>query len=253
MTALFQRAISRLGFPLIVLQWAGNLLALLLAAAWLQIPDSHAWQFAFSMLSGGALAIGFCWLQVVTFSRTRLSTTPATIWLRIVGFVLVAALWFLLAQWISACIQAIPDYAYLWNSKLSPGIRITFSPAHLIVGLTILLNVLIWALTALLLPIAIALSTDGLRQPSWKDARRPYRRILYWFAVFVFSILSTQLSSALVSWKPGKTVSGEVISVVVRLAIVWTTDILLWCLLLVFTAAWMEREPAAVIEIPAPS
>jgi hypothetical protein len=209
------------------------------------------------MISAAVLVIGFCWLQVATFSRLRPDSPRATFWLRILGFALVAALWILLAQWISSGSDSISNYAYLWNSKLSPGMRITFSPARLIAGLGIFLDVLIWAITALLLPIAITLSTQGLRRPSWRDARRPYRHILYWIAVFVFCILTTQLTSALVSWKPGKSVSGEVVSVIVRLAIAWTTDILLWCLLLAFTAAWMDSlpEPApepAIEPAPAP-
>jgi hypothetical protein len=243
MTAWFPRAFSKLRFSIIALQWGGNLLALLLAAAWLQIPDSHAWQFVFSILLAAILAIGFCWLQIATFSRLRPQSEPATVWLRILGFALVAALWILLAQWISSGNDSIPNYAYLWNSKLSPGMRITFSPARIIAGLGILLNVLIWAITALLLPIAITLSTQGLRRPSWRDARRPYARILYWIAVFGFCILTTQFTSALVSWKPGKSVSGEVFSVLARLAIAYTTDVLLWCLLLAFTAAWMDSPP----------
>ncbi len=242
--ALVSRALSRLRFSVVALQGGGNLLALLLAALWLQIPDSHAWQFAFSMISAAALIIGFCWLQIVTFARIRPAAQPASFWLRILSFALVAALWFLLAQWISSGSASIPDYAYLWNSKLSPGMRITFAPARIITILNVLLDILIWALTALLLPIAIVLSGDGLLRPSWRDACRPYRRILYWVAVFVFCIVVTQFTSALVSWIPGKGVSGEVLSVVLRLALAWTTDVLLWCLLLAFTAAWMEPAPA---------
>ena len=242
--AIVSRAFARFRFSIVALQGGGNLVAMLLAALWLQIPDSHAWQFAFSMISAAALIIGFCWLQILTFARIRPAAQPANLWLRIFSFALVATLWCLLAQWISSGNASIPDYAYLWNSKLSPGMRITFSPARIITILNIALDVLIWAITALLLPIAITLSDDGLLRPSWRDACRPYRRILYWVAVFVFCIVVTQLTSALVSWIPGKGVSGEVLSVVFRLALAWTTDVLLWCLLLAFTAAWMEPAPA---------
>ena len=48
-------------------QWVGNFLLMLLAAGWLQIPDSHTWQFAFSMLSGVLLVVGFLWLYTATF------------------------------------------------------------------------------------------------------------------------------------------------------------------------------------------
>jgi hypothetical protein len=154
-TALFPRAFSRFRFSVIALQWGGNLLTLFLAAAWLQIPDSHAWQFVFSIILAAILAIGFCWLQMATFSRLRPQFQPATVWLRVLGFALVAALWILLAQWISSGNDGIPNYAYLWNSKLSPGMRVTFSPARIIAGLGILLNVMIWAITGMLLPIGI--------------------------------------------------------------------------------------------------
>jgi hypothetical protein len=253
MTAVLRGALARFRFSLVALQWAGNLLALLLAAAWLQIPDSHAWQFAFSMISAAVLVIGFCWLQVLTFSRVRPISQPATLWLRILSFALVATLWYLLVQWISSGSNTIPDYAYLWNSKLSPGMRITFSPARVMIALNILLDGIICALTALLLPIAIALSNEGLAHPSWKDATRPWRRILYWVAVFLFCIIASQFTAALVSWTPGKGVSGQVISVAARLAIAWTTDVLLWCLLLALTGAWMESPSPPAKEIPAPS
>lgn len=242
---LASRAFSRFRFPLIALQGGDNLVLILLAILWLQIPDSHAWQFAFSMLSATALLIGFCWIQTATFARIRPAAQPAGFWLRILGFALVALLWLLLAQWIASGSDSIPQYAYLWNSKLSPGMRITFSPARLITSLSFFLDALIWAVTALLLPIAITLSVDGLRRPSWRDACRPYRRIFYWIAVFVFCFVTTQFTSALISWIPGKGVSGEILSVVARLALAWTTDILLWCLLLAFTAAWMEPRSAS--------
>ncbi len=251
MTVL-SRALPKLRFSLIALQWGGNLLAILLAALWLQIPDSHAWQCAFSMISAAALIIGFCWIQTATFARLRRTPAPATFWLRTLSFALVAALWFLLVQWINSGSESIPQYAYLWNSKLSPGMRITFSPARIITSLNILIDVLIWVITALLLPIAIVLGTQGLRRPSWRDARRPYRRILYWIAVFVFCIVVTQLTSALASWIPGHGVSGEVLSVILRLALAWTTDILLWCMLLAITAAWMEPAPAP-LRFPEPT
>jgi hypothetical protein len=73
--------------------------------------------------------------------------------------------------------------------------------------------------------------------------------MLYWVVVFLICIVTTQLTAALVSWMPGKSVSGEVVSVLVRLAVAYTTDVLLWCLLLAFTAAWMESGPAPAPEI----
>ena len=53
----------------------GNFLLMLLAAGWLQIPDSHTWQFAFSILSGVLLVVGFLWLYTATF-RHLLTCAP---------------------------------------------------------------------------------------------------------------------------------------------------------------------------------
>ena len=250
--ALVSRALAHFRFPILVLQGGDNLVLLLLAILWLQIPDSHAWQFALSMISAAALVLGFCWIQVATFARLRSTAQPASLWMRIVGFALAALLWFFLAQWISSGAESVPQHAYLWNSKLSPGMRITFAPARMMTGLNLLLDVAIWAITGLLLPIAIVLSTEGLRRPTWRDAWRPYRRMLYWIAVFVFCIVVTELTAALVNWIPGHGVSGQVVSVMLRLALAWCTDILLWCLLLAFTAAWMEPAPAP-LAFPGPN
>ncbi|HVT99499.1 MAG TPA: hypothetical protein VHE33_18515 [Acidobacteriaceae bacterium] len=242
--ALLPRALSRFRFPVLALQWGDNLVLIILAVLWLQIPDSHVWQFALSMISAVALVAGFCWIQIATFARIRPATERTNIWLRLFGFALVATLWFLLVLWIGSGSDSIPSYAYLWNSKLSPGMRITLAPARIIASLNVVIDVIICAITALLLPVAIVLSTDGLLRPTWRDARRPYRRILYWIAVFVFCTVVTQLTAALASWVPGRGVSGEVLSVALRLALAWTTDVLLWCLLLAFTGAWMEPAPA---------
>ena len=70
---IFSRNFSRIRGRLFLSQWAGNFLLMLLAAGWLQIPDSHTWQFAFSMLSGVLLVVGFLWLYVATFRYLRRS------------------------------------------------------------------------------------------------------------------------------------------------------------------------------------
>ncbi len=51
---------------------------MLLAAGWLQIPDSHTWQFVFSMLSGVLLVVAFLWLYTATFRHLR-ACVPAAV------------------------------------------------------------------------------------------------------------------------------------------------------------------------------
>ena len=70
-------ALGKMSGRLLLSQWVGNFLLMLLAAAWLQIPDSHTWQFAFSMLSGVLLVVGFLWLYTATFHHLRPCAEPA--------------------------------------------------------------------------------------------------------------------------------------------------------------------------------
>jgi type IV secretory pathway TrbL component len=71
MMQTIRQAFSKLKGRLFWLQWVGNFLLMLLAAGWLQIPDSHSWQFVFSILSGVLLVVGFLWLYIATFYPVR--------------------------------------------------------------------------------------------------------------------------------------------------------------------------------------
>jgi hypothetical protein len=236
---------SKLTPSFVALQWIGNLLVFVLVSAWLQIPDSHAWQFAFSVLSGVLLVIAFCWLQVFSFSCLRRDVAGGQLWLKIASFAVVAAFWFLVVQWIGSGSEHYWNYAGYWNSKLSPGQRTFLTPNRLISGMNLLITLLIWAVTALMLPVLLAVS---MQRPKWdalKQATRPYRKIFYWITVFLFCLIASQLTSLFVSWKPGNGVTGEIASVVARLGVAYTVDIFLWCLMLALTAAWMEKTPTA--------
>ena len=98
----FSHIFSRNKARLFLSQWVGNFLLMLLAAGWLQIPDSHTWQFAFSMLSGVLLVVGFLWLYVATFRYLRRCALRPPWWLScllLAGFIVI---WWLLLQPIAA-------------------------------------------------------------------------------------------------------------------------------------------------------
>ncbi len=75
---------------------------MLLAAGWLQIPDSHGWQFALSMLSGVLLVVAFLWLYIATFRYLRPCVPPPSRWLSCLVLAVFVALWWLLLQPIAA-------------------------------------------------------------------------------------------------------------------------------------------------------
>jgi hypothetical protein len=97
MMRAFRGAVSRLTRRLFFGQWAGNFVLMLLAAGWLQIPDSHTWQFAFSMLSGLLLVLGFLWLYTATFRHLRPCATRPAWWLSwLLVAIFIALYWLLL-------------------------------------------------------------------------------------------------------------------------------------------------------------
>jgi hypothetical protein len=241
-----QRGIlSRFNISLVAIQWAGCLLAILLAFAWLQIPDSHVWQFVFSVISGLLLAIAFCSLQVMIFSRLRTEEKRGPFWLRIVSFAVIAGLWIFLARWIGSWSNSFGLYAGYWNSKLSPALRVVLTPGRIEYALNFLSGVAIWALLGFLLPIAIEACTAGPAQVRWNSLSRPYRKVMYWLAVVIFGFAACLLTQALVSWIPPAGVRGQIVSVLARLGVAYTVDIVLWCLLIAITAAWMTEAPAS--------
>ena len=114
---------AKMSGRLLLSQWVGNFVLMLLAAAWLQIPDSHSWQFAFSMLSGVLLVAGFLLLYTATFHHLRPCAEPAPRWLSwllLAGFI---ALWWLVLQGIAAGRAHEALYAGYWNSQSPPWLR----------------------------------------------------------------------------------------------------------------------------------
>src|ERR1700735_2988006 len=123
MMQTIRSAFSRINGRLFLSQWVGNFLLMLLAAGWLQIPDSHAWQFAFSMLSGVLLVIAFLWLYTASFRRLLPCAARPPLWLSWILLAVFVALWWLLLQPIAALRAHEGLYAGYWNSQSPPWLR----------------------------------------------------------------------------------------------------------------------------------
>src|SRR6202050_5404000 len=98
MMQAFRGAVARFTGRLILAQLLGNFLLMMLAAGWLQIPDSHTWQFAFSMLSGVLLVLGFLWLYTASLPYLRPCAVLPSRWLSWLLLVVFVAFYFLLLQ-----------------------------------------------------------------------------------------------------------------------------------------------------------
>ena len=221
-------------------QWVGNLLLMLLAAGWLQIPDSHTWQFAFSVLSGALLVVAFLGLYVATFRYLRPSAAPPPRWLGclLLGFFVV--LWVLLLQPISAGRAHESLVAGYLNSQSPTWVRYHLGYSKLVAWQERIYDCIHWLLAGLLLPIAIETCAFGLG-PGWlRRAAGVYRHWLYWLAVLVCGLGGSAITWALAEWTPAAALAGQTLSVVLRLGVAYTVDILLWCFVLTLTAHYLE-------------
>src|SRR5215475_271341 len=234
MTSL-KLACKRLSAGIVLLQWCGNLVLMLLAFAWLQIPDSHAWQFVFSVLTAVILVIAFLGLHTHTFRRLRGLPSAAPWWLRILILFAVVVLGYFLLQLIGIGRAHEGLYAGYWNSRFSAGQRSFFTFQRLVEWQDHFYDLLQWLLAALLLPIAFVGAARGLRG-GVSAIGRIYRHVLYWLVVVVCGFAGSCITGLLAGWTPGRGTATEIISVLLRIGLAYTVDILLWCFVLALMA-----------------
>jgi hypothetical protein len=235
---------GQLTLRVLVLQWVGLLLWLLLAAAWLRIPDSHTWQFALSMLSGAALVVGLLWIEISTFRRLRLPVGLAPFWRRLILLFLLVVLWGVIFHWIEIARDQAPLWAGYWNSKLSHGVRYVVTYERLVTWQRFAWSLVLCCVTALLLPVAIEASTGGLGGHPWPRIRGVYRHWRYWLAAFGCAFAGYIVASGLSAWKPGTDITAQVVSVLVRLGIVYTVIVLLWTFIVSLAVDYLGRDEA---------
>jgi len=233
-------AFSRLKGRIFLGQWVGNLLLLLLAAGWLQLPDVHTWQFAFSMLSGALLVVAFLWLYVATFRHLRRSTAPPPRWLGGLLLGIFVAVWLLLLQSIAAGRAHESLVAGYLNAQSPSWVGYHLGYSKLVAWQERIYDCIHWLLAGLLLPIAIETCAFGFG-PGWlRRAARAYRHWLYWLAVLVCGLGGSAITWALAEWTPAAVLAGQTLSVVLRLGVAYTVDILLWCFVLGLTVHYLE-------------
>jgi hypothetical protein len=229
---------------LVALQWIGNLIAILLGFAWLQIPDSHSWQFALSMISGLFIVLAFLWLHAATFRRMCAVTAPVPLPVQVLVLAIFVTLWMALSRPITAGRDVEALLAGYANSKLSPHLRSFFSFARLVQWQDHLYDVAQFVFAGFLLPPAMEIVASRVRSVSFKRAVRVYRHWTYWVVVLICGFGATQLTASLFGWTPGKGILGESFSVVARLGFAYSFDVLLWCLVLGLTAFYLDENRA---------
>jgi hypothetical protein len=237
-------AFARIRGRLFLDQWVGNFLLMVLAAGWLQIPDSHAWQFAFSVLSAVLLVFTFLWLYVSSFRRLRICTRPPW-WLSCLVMAAFVLLWWLLLKPIDAGRAHEAIIAGYWNSQSPAWSRPYLGYSALIAWQERIYDGLQCLLAGLLLPLVVEICACGWHTGWLRRAAGVYRRWLYWLCVFLFGFGASALTWSLAQWTPNAGLAGQTLSVVVRLGIAYTLDILLWCMLLGLIAYYLDADPSS--------
>jgi hypothetical protein len=224
---------------IVALQWAGNLLLMLFAALWLQIPDSHVWEFALSILLGLLIVLAVVWLYARTVRSLR--GENAAFVHRIVVLLVFAAVWMLLLYPIGWGRAKEELYAGFLNSKLSPSLRYFFTYSRLLVWQEYFYDLLQWIAAGLLIPLVVDATAFGISGAIFRRAGYAWRSGLYWLVVVLAGFAGVALTRILLDWTPGRGLSAEAISLLVRLGFAYTVGIFLWCFVLSLAAVYLER------------
>lgn len=222
-----------------VLALLGNAALLLLGWAWLYIPDSHAWQFLFAMLLALLILAGFLALHVTLVQRLypAVHRKLALACVILFGWL---ALGFLLHHLAAHLAINIETRAGYWNSQLSPHHRATFTYERLVRWQELALQGLQWILIpGLLLPFAV--ETVSRTQRPWQAALAALRRPELWLTVFLAYVGGSCLGDHLLTWHPTYSVHGEVVSVLLRSALVYCMAVALLVATLLVVALLLTR------------
>jgi hypothetical protein len=240
MMQAFRGAVARLTGRLLFGQWVGNFVLMVLGACWLQIPDSHSWQFFFSLLSAVLLVIAFLWLYTATFRHLLPCAVRPPRWGSWLLLALFVLLWWLLLQLIAAGRAHEQLYAGYWNSQSSPWLRHHLGYSALVAWQERLYDCAQWLCAGLLLPLAMDGCACGLRAGWFGRAARAYLHWIYWLCVLVSGLGGAAVTWALAGWTPDAGLVGQTLSIVARLGTAYSVDILLWCFMLALIAHYLD-------------
>jgi len=208
--------LARLNARTLLLAAAGSIAVAVAIALWLQIPDSHTWEFALSVLTGIAIVLATLWLKATILRRIRIGQ-PATPKSMAILVPWIAVFW-ILVHLIQLLTIHVVERAGFWNSRLSARQRTLFTEPRLESWQNDAISTLLWfVLPGLLLPLIIETVSSG----TLKTAARVYRLWQLWLTVGVATTLGGWLTGKLTTWHPSETVHGELLSAIARLSLLY--------------------------------
>ena len=226
---------------LIAWVWAGCLVLALLGALWLQIPDSHVWQFGLSMVSACALLALLFWFCCGVFQRLLQPAAEARWWIRWILLTVLIVAWWLLQIPIDRLVEHRELYAGYWTSKLPHGLRWPRTYEHLLQLQDWMYFSLRLIVTGLLLPVAMVAGASGFRGGVGQIVR-VLLRWWYWVAALVCGWIASVVGGKVIDWASRHGLASEILSLLARLGFVFTLDVVLACFVLGVAAVGLRRR-----------
>jgi len=221
--------------------WIGTLVLVVLGVLWLQIPDSHVWEFVFSILFACGFLVLFFSFFTWIFRQMLKPKEKGPWWLQWVLLATVIVVLWLLQMPIDRLVEHRELYAGYWTSRIPHGLRWLRTYEHLLVVQDWIYFSLRLIVIGLLLPIAFVAGATGLSG----NVRRivgVWSRWWYWVAVLVCGWVAFVISGRLMDWTPGHGLMGEMLSLLMRLGFAFTVNVLLACFVLAVIAVGVRRN-----------
>jgi hypothetical protein len=242
----WREAFRAMRMQLVVAVWVGTLVLIMLGVLWLQIPDSHVWEFAFSILFVCGLLALFFWCCSWVFKRMLKPAEKERRWLQWILLAAVIVAWLLLVMPIDRLLEHRALYAGYWTSRLPHWLRGLRTYEHLVVLQNWMYFSLRLAVTGLLLPVAVVAGASRLRG-SVGRIFGVWLQWWYWVAALACGWIAFAVSGKLMDWTPGHGLMAEMLSLLVRLGCVFTLDVLLACFVLAVIVVGLRRSEGSQI------
>ena len=186
----------------------------------LWIPDSHAWQLVLSCFLVLGLISGLLLLNATAMRRLRLAAAGMPLW----AGALLAGAWLLLGiilfHLAGLAAPGVETRSGFWNSQLPASMRHLLPYEHLVTLQESAIDACRWIFVpALLLPYAMETAACGLHTAALGRATRVVLSLRHWGVAIVALGVCAVLVPLLTAWHPLRSVSGEVVSAVLRLSI----------------------------------
>jgi hypothetical protein len=243
----WREALRMLRVRLVAGVWAGTLVLAALGVLWLQIPDSHVWEFVFSILFACGFVGLFFWFYAWVFKGMLKPAEEERWWLQWILLAAVVVAWWLLQMPIDRLVEHRELYAGYWTSRLPHGLRWLRTYEHLVLLQDWIYFSLRLIVTGLLLPVAVVAGASRLRDGAGRIFG-VWSRWWYWVAALVCGWIAFAVSIKLMDWTPGHGLAGEILSLLVRLGFVFTLDVLFACFVLAVIVVGLRRGAVSSFE-----